>query len=228
MDGKHIRIKAPANTGSNFYCYKGYFSVILFAIVDASGKFIFIDVGSNGRINDSTIYKEGPFYEALLDGSLNIPPPLKLPGQESKTSFFFIGDDAFPLSRNLLKPFNRNISLSVPEKIFNYRLCRSRMIVECAFGRLAARFRIFQRPIETTLSTVDLIVKAACALHNFLTKELCHVPREDELYKFAEHQFDSIGQQYVECNKLATVTRQNIVKYLVADGAIENQWKKII
>lgn len=227
IDGKHIRIKAPPNSGSNFYCYKGYFSVILFAIVDAHGRFLFIDVGSNGRINDSTIYKESPFYSALTDGTLNIPTAISLPGQESNTSFYFIGDDAFPLSRHLLKPYNRNIQLSNLEKIYNYRICRARMIVECAFGKLVARFMIFYRPIETSLETTDKVVKASCALHNFLTKETCNVPREDEIYEQVINPLESMGVQYIECNRQANITRENVVKYLVAEGNVENQWNKI-
>lgn len=102
------------------------------------------------------------------------------------------------------------------------------MIVECAFGRLASRFRIFHRPIETTLETTDLIVKAACALHNFLTKELSHVPREDEICQIDTAGFDSVGSQFIYCNKSASTSRQNVVQYLMTDGNTETQWSKIM
>lgn len=40
IDGKHVRIKAPAHKGSEFFNYKKYHSVVLLALVDGNKKFI--------------------------------------------------------------------------------------------------------------------------------------------------------------------------------------------
>jgi len=167
MDGKHILIRPPANSGSYYFNYKSNFSIVLMALVDAHYKFIYVDVGCNGRISDGGVFKNCSLQRAFDDNSLHIPQPEPLPGQRIPTPFVIVADDAFPLKSYIMKPYPRN-HLSREKRIFNYRLSRARRISENAFGILSNCFRVFMTPICLEPAKVESIVMASCTLHNYL------------------------------------------------------------
>lgn len=72
--------------------------------------------------------------------------------------------------KNLLRPYPRR-DFNIEKRKFNYRLLHARQVVECTFGILASKFRIFESPIAITPDKVDNIIKTACALHNFIRIE---------------------------------------------------------
>lgn len=85
MDGKHVSIRCPKNTGSLNFNYKHTFSIVLMALVDANYKFLFIDVGCKGRISDGGIFNRSSLNSALQNNSINIPPPRNLPNTNVPT-----------------------------------------------------------------------------------------------------------------------------------------------
>ncbi|XP_067679605.1 uncharacterized protein [Haliotis asinina] len=169
IDGKHIVMTAPHNSGSLYYNYKGTFSVVLLAVVDAHYKFITIDVGSYGMNNDSGIFRASRFGQALRNGRLPLPPDRPLPGAEEHGSvpYVFVADEGLPLLKHLMRPYGGR-GKAEQERFFNYRLSRARRIVESTFGILSERWRVFHTKIAVLPDTTKHIAKAACVLHNFL------------------------------------------------------------
>ena len=56
LDGKHIAIKKPKKSGSEYFNYKGYFSLVLLALVDADYKFLWVNTGASGSSSDAQIF----------------------------------------------------------------------------------------------------------------------------------------------------------------------------
>jgi len=74
IDGKQVACKAPPNSGSEFYNYKGFYSEILFAMVDADNKFTYIDVSGNGSSSDAQIYNESDLHRGLDQNRIHAFP----------------------------------------------------------------------------------------------------------------------------------------------------------
>ncbi|XP_045121906.1 protein ALP1-like [Portunus trituberculatus] len=167
LDGKHVAIRRPPNSGSMYFNYKGFYSIILMALVDADYKFIWADVGGAGSASDAQIYNASELKECVEDGTLGFPDPEPLPNDNQDMPYFFIGDDAFALRETMMKPYSLR-GLTNEERIFNYRLSRGRRVVENAFGILANRFQVLLTTMQQDPSTVKLIVKACLILHNIM------------------------------------------------------------
>ena len=162
--GKHIRSKKLNRSGSLFFNYKGYFSLVLLAVVYAGGKFVIVDVGSRGSNNYAGVFSRSEFGKRLIADRLGLPQDTD---SDTGLLFAFVGDDAFPLRGNLMKPFP-NRQLTHKEELFNYRLSRARNSVECSFGRISQMWHTLLRQMDEPAESATDAVKAIKVLHNFL------------------------------------------------------------
>lgn len=146
IEGKHV-LQAPINTGTEYFNYKGTFSIVLLAVVDADYSFIYVDVGCQGWISDGGVFKNTNFFSKLSEETLNLPQDNALPGRQTPVPFVFDADDAFPLQNYTMKPYSGNNEAGSTKRIFNYRLSRARRVVENAFGTLSVVFRVLRTPL---------------------------------------------------------------------------------
>lgn len=168
IDGKHIRILKPPASGSQYFNYKKYFSLVLMAVADANYKFLYIDVGSYGSSSDSSVFSHSSFGRMLRENTLDLPNHSPLPGTtDPSLPHVFVGDEAFALAEHMLRPFSSR-SLTTEKRVFNYRLTRARRVVECAFGILCNKWRFMHTSINLSIDHAISAVKAACALHNYV------------------------------------------------------------
>ena len=105
LDGKHIVMQAPYNAGSYYFNYKRTHSIVLMALVDANYRFIFVDSGCNGRISDGGVFSRCALSSALENNDLSLPEEQSLSDGSRAQPFVVVADDAFPLKRNIMKPY---------------------------------------------------------------------------------------------------------------------------
>ena len=176
-DGKHVGIICPPHSGSEFYNYKGFYSIALLAFVDYDYKFLIAEVGCQGKTSDGEVYRNSSFYSALKENKLNLPDPQPLPQSSDpywefhqdndEIPIVFVGDDAFPLSEHCMKPYGLK-NASDMERVFDYRLSRFRRISENGFGTWSNRFRLFSTRALLTPDKAVIAIMASLALHDML------------------------------------------------------------
>ena len=257
IDGKHVALNCPDDTGSEFHNYKSFFSVVFLALVTHDYRFLAYDVGCQGKISDGGVWANSVFFKKLKKGELNIPEPRELPKSsdpawesfldEGKIPFVIVGDSAFPLTDHMMKPFSeKNARADETHQIFNYRLSRFRRTSENAFGIWANRFRVFHTTIDLDPDRVCLLVHASVVLHNMLClkSQETYVPagfadrvEEDGSIVEGEWRNDSsatalrpLRPQSVGNNRKKTAgeIRETFARWFVGSGAVEWQWKKLV
>ncbi|XP_022197965.1 protein ANTAGONIST OF LIKE HETEROCHROMATIN PROTEIN 1 [Nilaparvata lugens] len=230
VDGKHVVIKKPNKSGSSYFNYKHTFSVVLLATVDADYKFITVDVGAMGRFSDGSLFSSSALGKKLMKGNLLLPEPKLIPSIDNPVPYVLVGDEAFPLSVNLMRPYpRRNVTGNYQHQIFNARLSRARQPVECAFGILASRFRIFRRPFESKVDTVTDVVKATCVIHNYL-RESVIVSNEDfeDIERLPQNQLLALRGCRIRRASNAFTIREQFTKYFNNFGAVPWQHRSVM
>jgi hypothetical protein len=169
LDGKHVVIQKPAHSWSDFINYKGSFSIVLMALVDAE-YVLMVDIGCQGRISDGGVFHNTTFFKNTVKGDANFPTLEPLPGKTKPLPHVIVGDGAFSMSKYLLKPYLGTYNKGSRERIFNYRLCWPCRVVENVFGIMASIYRVFRKPMLLSPNRVARITMTCCLLHNFMKK----------------------------------------------------------
>lgn len=170
LDGKHINTRPLPGPGSTSDIDK-HTSIVLMGLVDSCYRFLYVDVGCNGKISDGGVFHGLTMFDALDTRRANIPGPTPLPGTDQMAPHCIVADKAFPLKDYMMKPYLYR-GLSREQRVFNYRLSRAHGVVENAFGILTNHFRVLKTTINIQdTSKVEDVVLACCALHNFLCVE---------------------------------------------------------
>jgi hypothetical protein len=181
VDGIHIIVRKPMDN-SVWHDKDDDVSIACLAICDHKGHFTWLHVGSPGSYHDSRVWRRGEFAK---NNERFIP---------NQDKYHLVGDSGFPLLSYLITVFD------IPETVndrrkqkFNTALSRARRMIECAFGRFRARFRINCRTdlfAHDYKKLVWVIVGLFC-LHNWCSKN------NDE---WADEDMFNIQEEHWRCN----------------------------
>jgi hypothetical protein len=207
------------------------------ALVDARYRFIYCDVGCNGRVSDGGVFAVCSLNNLLSKQNANLPRQAELPGTKDICSYHVVADEAFPLRDEIMKPYPFR-KCNREQLIFNYRLSRARRVVENAFGILASRFRVFLTSIAVDITTVDKLVMAACALHNYLLTDVDSqyetpmlVDHEDteahvlKLGSWRDCQMQSVGIPHNNNPTVAAKSKRELLTQYFTSSAGEVAWQ---
>ena len=110
---------------------------------------MFANSGINRKLQNPQMPKA---YQCILPGMTPLPN-------------YIIGDPVYPLTPFCIKELD--ICSSNAEVVFNNLLRCARNPVECAFGRLKARWSILTRKMDLKLDYIPTVIYACFVLHNF-------------------------------------------------------------
>lgn len=194
-----------------------------------------MDIGSEGRQCDSTIFQNSKLGQRFYDESLQLPVAKCVSATNNITlPYVLIADEAFPLTTFMMRPYPRN-NLDTRKKVFNYRLSRARRSIECAFGILAARWRIYGKPIIASVSTARKIIQATTALHNYVmsTEKDLDVQLQYSNFTVQDRAVISESLKNLPRNRssnpaAAKKIREDFANFFNGIGALPWQWDKVL
>ena len=150
IDCTHIRIQSPSRYVAGAYVNrKGFYSINVQAICNASNEITNIVARWPGSTHDSRIFENSRIKESFANGEID---------------GILVGDSGYPCRTYLMTPvLNPTIAA---ERRFNTAQRRTRIVIERSFGILKRRFPCVQNTMRTKLQNSLVIIVAVAVLHN--------------------------------------------------------------
>ena len=166
------------------------------AICDANCRFTAVSAAAPGGTNDCTAIKE-----TTLPDKINSLP----------LTAFVVGDNAHTCTEHLLTPFKGTSRNDHTKDFCNHHLSQCRIKIECAFGRLAGKWCIFKRPLQTSLDNADGITHCAARLHN------CCIDNGDVLPANTQEAVEVLPPQFCQPGRGRAFEGQSVLRTSILD-----------
>ncbi|XP_071582458.1 putative nuclease HARBI1 [Temnothorax nylanderi] len=183
IDGSYINIRTSKYKIRSTYANRhDKTSLVLQGICDDKKRFIDAFTGVAGKLHDSRTF-------TLSFISKNIS------GICQNGKYHLLGDSAYPIREYLLTPYKDYGNLIRSQRIYNKKLCGTRVLIENAFGLLKSRFRQLIELQFHDVKKMSKFIMACCVLHNLCIDlkdsfdiELINKPNNDEIFNINDPQ----------------------------------------
>ena len=123
----------------------------------------------------------------------------------------------YPLLPFVNKEFAGNGGKNQSEQFYGFRLSSARMVIECTFGRLKARFGCLKRDMDINFNDLIHVIHACFILHNFCEirnesisqQEVKATIKYDREFQPPRQSGYNVGTNDTECKK----ARQTFIEY---------------
>jgi hypothetical protein len=163
-------LKCEVDFADRYWCYKNITGILCLAVVDAVGRFTFVDVGRPASVGDAFAFQASDLKTCLDDGSV-LPPNAGEEINGVHVRPYLLGDAAFPHAPYLMKCYANDPREESAEGKFNRAVINGRRVVEMAFGRLKARWRVLKKTEHSDPQFMAKVTTVCCALHNYCESE---------------------------------------------------------
>lgn len=128
-------------------------SLILQGICDNKKRFIDVFTGVTGKLHDSRTFTLSFISKTISDICQN-------------GKYHLLGDSAYPIREYLLTSYKDYGNLTRLQRIYNKKLCGTRVRIENTFGLLKSRFRQLMELQFHDIKKMSKFIISCCVLHN--------------------------------------------------------------
>lgn len=154
LDGTYIPLRTPVKKIKSTYVNRHDITALTMqGICDSRKRFLDVFTGVSGKIHDSRVFSLSHISNNIAEICDN-------------DTYHLLADSAYPINTFLLTPFKNYGNLTAEQQNYNYRLSRTRVVIENAFGILKQRFRQLIRTDFWLVHTTAKFIIATCVLHN--------------------------------------------------------------
>lgn len=210
IDCTHVKLQSPGGEDAEiFRNRKGYFSMNVQAVCDATLNFQNIVCRWPGSSHDSTIFNHSTLSASFEHGEF--------------ANYVLVGDSGYPIKKYLITPLAQP---STPaEHLFNESHIRTRNPIERCFGVWKRRFPILSLGLRVKHERCEAIVVATGILHNIANNLRIPLPDIDEdLQQLIENDLSTINDAIAQ---VPNVQSEYIVNNSTRLMIIQNHFSRI-